>query len=624
MVSEVSDISIRVSHVSVSNPPDSFLCPVTRLLMEHPVTTANGNTFEYAAIARWLSSHDTDPATNEVLKSKTLSKALLVRSLIQDWVASNPHVAPKFRNKNAVEPPDDMSGSGDQQASQGSSMHVSASLTNEASLHKVLTYKGASAKPTKAQQRAAAPPAVTSAATGCTYEFGRGPSGTQVRLDGHGAWVSSPDLRATSVFTTPQGLIFFDPQELHEVRVTSEGGGGPSGGDTTAAECKFKGSCTNRTCKYSHPFACRFGTQCKDPDGCKFRHPDPSSVVPLGDTFPLSRECKYSVACTQKGCHFAHPKGRLGRSSPRVQKALFATHNPDLTPLAGGPVAVDMGTAPRDATHFSFQGEFVFFYVPYPGAWAKEHFQAVTVHRFDGAKSQRYQKVGDYNLDGHYCNAAVGSHQYFLLSWWPFEDEAMRAHWEASRQLRVQGKSLQSAERDAARLRQALQAKDAELAGKDSTIVGLRAAVQRKDAQIARAHQQRQQEHKARQQRRQDQAAERASRQALRRQQEATWRRQRRSAAAARSERFRMRDPIHVYALAGNTSGTKAADWHLVLDYHKGAHGLEIFAPHGAEHAQRLKVTEGEVVFEFDLVVPGDLSSLGPLPIVPGRLCEGF
>jgi hypothetical protein len=121
MVSEVSDISICASHVSVSNPPDSFLCPVTRLLMEHPVTTANGNMFEYAAIARWLSSHDTDPATNEVLKSKTLIYALSARSLIRDWVASNPHVAPKFRNENAVEPPGDMSGSGDQQASQGSS-----------------------------------------------------------------------------------------------------------------------------------------------------------------------------------------------------------------------------------------------------------------------------------------------------------------------------------------------------------------------------------------------------------------------------------------------------------------------------------------------------------------------
>jgi interleukin-1 receptor-associated kinase 4 len=64
-------------------PPPSYLCPITGLLMEHPVTTANGNTYEYAAIAQWLSSHNTDPVTNAALASKTLTKALLVRSLIQ-------------------------------------------------------------------------------------------------------------------------------------------------------------------------------------------------------------------------------------------------------------------------------------------------------------------------------------------------------------------------------------------------------------------------------------------------------------------------------------------------------------------------------------------------------------
>jgi hypothetical protein len=86
-----------------------------------------------------------------------------------------------------------------------------------------------------------------------------------------------------------------------------------------------------------------------------------------------------------------------------------------------------------------------------------------------------------------------------------------------------------------------------------------------------------------------------------------------------------------VYALAGGKSGAKQSDWHLVVDYHKGAHGLELSAPFHTDSmgrqgssTQRLKVTEGNVVFEFDLVVPEDLSSLGQLPIVPGRLCEGF
>jgi hypothetical protein len=71
--------------------------------------------------------------------------------------------------------------------------------------------------------------------------------------------------------------------------------------------------------------------------------------------------------------------------------------------------------------------------------------------------------------------------------------------------------------------------------------------------------------------------------------------------------------------------------WHV--EYHKGAHGLELSAPFQTEsmgrqgsstQSQRLKVTEGNVVFEFDLVVPEDLGSLGQLPIVLGRLCEGL
>jgi hypothetical protein len=644
-----------------SAPPQAFLCPITQLLMEHPVTTANGNTFEYSAISRWLASHDTDPATNEVLPSKALSNALLVRSLIRDWAASNPDLAEDWRNDDAKEPPKDLSRS---EAGSGVAARATSNgdLTNEASLGKVLSYKGTSARPTNAQRRATRPPAVVSNVSKRTYEFGRTADGqVQVRLASTAGapateWMLMPDPRATTLFETPQGLVFFDPEELHEVRtaidVVAEG---------TRKPCKFQGNCTNNSCKYSHPFACRFGVKCRNRlnGECKFLHPDPSSVVPLGDEYPLNQECKYSTACTNKGCHFAHPCGRLSRSAPRVQKLLYATHNPDLSPIVNGPVALDLGPAPAAATHFSFQGEFVFFYTPYPGAWAKEHFRTTTVHRFD-RKSRRYQKVGDYALDGHYCNAAVGSHQYFLLSWWPYEDEAMRAHWEAERQLRAQGKSLRSAKREVADLRQKARDKDKALASRNKAISNLTEQVKRKNGQIVRerkasaqaqraAKEKHQQAQKAMQQRNawlqaavrrkdahimlqkekaQRQQAEWESRRALRRQREEAWSQQRRAAARNRNERFRLLDPIHVYALAGGKSGTKKSDWHLVLDYHKGAHRLELSAPFPTDtrerKAQRLKVTEGDAVFEFDLVVPEDLAALGQLPIVPGRLCEGF
>ncbi len=34
---------------SVSPPPGSFLCPITHYLMEHPMATVLGHTYEYAA-----------------------------------------------------------------------------------------------------------------------------------------------------------------------------------------------------------------------------------------------------------------------------------------------------------------------------------------------------------------------------------------------------------------------------------------------------------------------------------------------------------------------------------------------------------------------------------------------
>ena len=662
---------------AVFDPPQAFLCPITQLLMEHPVTTATGNTFEYSAIAEWLTTHDTDPATNEVLPSKALSNALLVRGLIRDWAASNPHHAKAWRNDDATAPPKDLSGRSG--SSTPASVRPKGDLTDVTRLGKVLTYKGTSTKPSKAQRRAATPPTVASKVSRCTYEFRRDAEGklqvciARSKFAPASEWVAVPNPRATTVFATPQGLVFFDPEEVHDVRAAANG----------EEECKFKGNCTNASCTHGHPFACQFGVKCKNhvaaAGTCKFLHPDPSSVVPLGDAYPLNQECKYSTACTNKGCHFAHSRGRVCRNVQRAQKFLFATHNPDLSLIAGGPVALDLGPAPPAATRFSFQGEFAFFYTPYPGAWAKEHFQTTTVHRFDGAKSLRYQKVGDYALNGHYCNAAVGSHQYFLLSWWPFEDEAMRAHWEAERQLRAQGKSLRSAEREVTQLRQEARERDAVLGSQNQAIFRLQAQTKRKDAQIVqqlettqraqRATEQRHQEalqvlqqrnvriqvaverksaqialqeektqrqQALRQERfrlREEEArrkqAERESRRALRQQREEAWRRQRQAAATSRAERFPLRDPIHVYALAGGKSGTKQSDWHLVVDYHKGAHGLELSAPFQTDmgrqgSTQRLKVTEGNVVFEFDLVVPEDLGTLGQLPIVPGRLCEGF
>jgi hypothetical protein len=704
-----------------SKPPAEFVCPLTHNLMEHPVSTSLGHTYEYAAISRWLSNHSTDPVTNESLKSKVLNKNLALRSLIQSWIKANPQIAARHRSVDAVPPPPPPSASATEAPKEGGSLPPS--LTNEANLGKIITYKGSHVKKTKAQRIAAGDAPASVSTGGLTYEFRRlPPRGTEevnhfepleIRwFDGRicGEWMPLPVQGATAVFATPQGLVFYNPKEISDARVSANDADAEEPGVfASKAPCKFN-PCTKAGCTFGHAIACRFGVVCRDQASCKMLHPDPSSVVPLGDKYPLNTECKYATGCTSKGCHFAHPKGRLARAD-RIQKPYFATHNANLTPLSNGPAVVDVGEAPAAATAVAFQGSFVFFYTPYPGAWAREHYKTVTVHRFD-AKTQRYGVLGSYELEGHYCNTAVGSHNFFVLSWWPFEDEAMRAIWEAGRQLREQNKALEAKERELEALEKesarAIAAKDAalqakekeaaaaskdaaralgakqaelarqahELARKDKKIDALQAkaakqagalaakdaALQAKEKEAAAASKDAARALGAKQaalvrkdrmidalqakaSERARQWAAKASERAERLRAESEWRARRAKQQAARaradrSERFRLMDPIHVYALEPGKSGVGAADWTLVLDYHKGAHALELLAPNagtaassgrsagsahaGASSSQRLRVTEHSNVFEFDLLLPANFRTIGKLPIVPGRLCDGF
>lgn len=62
--------------------PAQFLCPITGELMEDPVTTADGHTFERLAIERWLQAHDTSPMTGARLIHTQLAPAIALRQLI--------------------------------------------------------------------------------------------------------------------------------------------------------------------------------------------------------------------------------------------------------------------------------------------------------------------------------------------------------------------------------------------------------------------------------------------------------------------------------------------------------------------------------------------------------------
>ena len=73
-------------------PPAEFMCPITYEVMEDPVCTADGHTYERREIFRWLCKHDTSPLTGAPLPNKALTPNIGLRQVIAAWRAEHPEV----------------------------------------------------------------------------------------------------------------------------------------------------------------------------------------------------------------------------------------------------------------------------------------------------------------------------------------------------------------------------------------------------------------------------------------------------------------------------------------------------------------------------------------------------
>lgn len=65
--------------------PDEFRCCITQDLMERPVITSDGHTYERAAIAKWLEEHATSPKTGHALPDAVLRPNHALRAQIITW-----------------------------------------------------------------------------------------------------------------------------------------------------------------------------------------------------------------------------------------------------------------------------------------------------------------------------------------------------------------------------------------------------------------------------------------------------------------------------------------------------------------------------------------------------------
>ena len=68
--------------------PKSFCCSITMELMRDPVSTADGHTYERAAIARWFADGNaTSPNTGAALEHCNLIPNIALRQTIEEWAA---------------------------------------------------------------------------------------------------------------------------------------------------------------------------------------------------------------------------------------------------------------------------------------------------------------------------------------------------------------------------------------------------------------------------------------------------------------------------------------------------------------------------------------------------------
>lgn len=80
-----------------SEPPQSFLCPITCEIMVDPVMDADGNTYERWAITRWLEKSQQSPITRMPIASRMLVPNRALKAIIDDWRKKNNVPVPSSR-----------------------------------------------------------------------------------------------------------------------------------------------------------------------------------------------------------------------------------------------------------------------------------------------------------------------------------------------------------------------------------------------------------------------------------------------------------------------------------------------------------------------------------------------
>ncbi|KAJ4840361.1 hypothetical protein Tsubulata_007633 [Turnera subulata] len=70
-------------------PPNHFICPIVKEVMNDPCVAADGYTYDRKAIEKWLEDNDTSPMTNLPLSNRDLLPNFTLLSAILEWKSKN-------------------------------------------------------------------------------------------------------------------------------------------------------------------------------------------------------------------------------------------------------------------------------------------------------------------------------------------------------------------------------------------------------------------------------------------------------------------------------------------------------------------------------------------------------
>lgn len=81
---------LQTPHLSESQVPSEFLCPITHEVMREPVTCGDGFTYEKQAITEWfMAGKFTSPMTNAILNDTEYKMNQELRNAIHQFLYSD-------------------------------------------------------------------------------------------------------------------------------------------------------------------------------------------------------------------------------------------------------------------------------------------------------------------------------------------------------------------------------------------------------------------------------------------------------------------------------------------------------------------------------------------------------